>query len=814
MKDHNPQSDPVGKNTSLADLRDYLEKNLPPEDEKDAYRLIFEKHPDPMWIFETDSLRFIAVNDAAVEQYQYSREEFLQMSLFHIRLAEDSERLQEYSSAIRQNPVLATKGTCDRWRHRRKDGSLMDVEVTWRPLRVGERTCVVSAITDITDAQQEIARMQLQTNVLGQVSEAVFTIDNNRRITYWNEAASKLYGYQPSEVLGQRVEDVVRYKYLSPKEEKAAKLALQNEGVWRGEKLHFTKHQKTVYVDTVISTLRNERGAVFGLMAVSRDISEKKRFQKELLETNQTLTAIVEGSPVAIICHDLSGKIRLWNKAAEKIFGWTESDILGKPYTQLVPEGALEEHAALHRSAIRGASSDGVEIQRKTRSGDLIELRASAAPLRGADDTVVGVLVLLSDITEQKRTERELREAKEMADVANRTKSEFVANISHEIRTPLSAILGFAEMMFDAKQTVAERMKCISRIRHNVHNLTELIDDLLDLSKVEAGHFEVERANFSLLAEFSEVVHTLQSQILRKRLGFSIKFEGPIPSTIYSDAARLRQVLLNLIGNAIKFTERGTVAVHIQLENIENPEFSKLLFRVSDTGLGIAPEDRDRIFHPFSQIDSSVTRKFGGTGLGLNLSRRLARTLGGDVVLRQSYPNRGSTFDVTIDPGPLDPHNFLQNVTEADLVNRPSTALKSYHSDLKGMRVLLVEDGQDNQFLLSHFLRSSGAEVDLAVNGQVGLDLARQKQFDLILMDIQMPVLDGYQATSRLREEGNRTPIVALTAHAMKGEKQKCFAAGCNSYLSKPINASTLIETVSQFYHAPPPATGTSSHFH
>ncbi|MCB0404067.1 MAG: PAS domain S-box protein [Bdellovibrionales bacterium] len=771
---------------------------------EDPFRLIFEHHPEPMWVFDTETFAFQAVNRAATELYGYSREEFLSMTLLDIRPEDQKAEFHRYCDTMRRSPIFAERGISDTWTHRKKNGEILEVTIKWRPIKQGNRVSIVSVIHEVTDESRKASQMNIQANALSQVTEAVFAVDNSRNIQYWNKAAEALYGYTADEVLGKALSSVIDYEYLSHTDESKARESLQTRGHWRGEKVHRRKDGRSFFVESSMNTLRSDDGAVVGIMAVSHDVTEQKKVRQALLETNEKLAAIIEASPVAIIVSDTQGCIKAWNPAATRIFGWTEKEMLGSSFHRLLPDGLSSDYCRIRDSVLKGGAFSNKETRHLCHSGALIDVSVSSAPLHDFNDKVIGVVSLITDITARKRTENELRLAKEAADSANRTKTQFVANISHEIRTPLSAILGFAEMMFDAKQTVSERMNCIARIRHNVKNLTALIEDLLDLSKVEAGKFEIAPTGFPLLPELSEVTTLLQNQILRKGLGLRILFKGPIPKTITSDPTRLRQILINVVGNAIKFTDRGTITITTWLDEKHSSDKVFLCFDIQDTGPGIPTDQRESIFEPFAQIDSSVSRRFGGTGLGLNLSRRLARILGGDVILAESQPGKGSLFRVLVDPGEISGVPMMENVTEADLRAKQYTEFQPQSASLTGMRVLLVEDGQDNRFLINHFLRSSGAQVDAAINGMEGAELARNKAYDLILMDIQMPILDGYQTTTKLRAEGVKTPIIALTAHAMKGEKQRCFDVGCNAYLSKPIDANTLVEMVSRYRNMPP----------
>jgi PAS domain S-box-containing protein len=411
----------------------------------------------------------------------------------------------------------------------------------------------------------------------------------------------------------------------------------------------------------------------------------------------------------------------------------------------------------------------------------------------------------IRNITERKRVAAELATAKKGAEAASNSKSEFLANMSHEIRTPMTAILGFAEMLLHKSPEECAEIGCVQIIRRNASHLLELINEILDLSKVEAGQMTVARTTCDLPSLLSEIISLMRPRALEKGLGFGITFQGPIPRLIQSDLLRLRQILVNLLGNALKFTESGRIDMRIMEGAQEGPNMM-LRVDVIDSGMGMTPELVERLFRPFAQGDESVTRKFGGTGLGLTISKQLAKLLGGDVTVC-SQPRIGSTFTLTIDGGPSAGVERLDGLSEATLSKKIDQWVQS-EIYLRG-RILLVEDGADNQRLLRMQLSGAGGSVVSALNGQIAVDLATSQPFDLILMDMQMPVMDGYTATIELRRRGISIPIIALTAYAMAEDRQKCLAAGCNDYLSKPVAEGTLLTIVSQYLGKPVPNDGT-----
>ncbi len=380
-------------------------------------------------------------------------------------------------------------------------------------------------------------------------------------------------------------------------------------------------------------------------------------------------------------------------------------------------------------------------------------------------------------------------------EAANRAKSDFLANMSHEIRTPLNAILGFTELLRrgadDGDET--ERQDYLATIHDSAKHLLDLINDILDLSKIEAGRMEIERIQCSPQEIVSSVISVVRARAKEK--GLNVWFEWPdgIPATICTDPVRTKQLLLNLVGNAVKFTESGSVRIVSRISRARKRPM--MVFEVIDTGMGISPEKLETIFDAFVQADNSVTREFGGTGLGLAISRRIAASLGGELTVR-STPGKGSTFTASIDIGSLEGVEILDSPASDAMESKASDAGPIQETLLQA-RILLVEDGSTNRKLISLVLRKAGVEVATAENGEIGVQLARDNTFDLILMDMQMPVMDGYSATREIRELGIDIPIIALTAHAMSGDQEKCLRAGCSGYLTKPIGADELLQTIS-----------------
>jgi len=489
--------------------------------------------------------------------------------------------------------------------------------------------------------------------------------------------------------------------------------------------------------------------------------------------------------------------------ATALLLAWWTQGLISRPIRHLATvAGAVSRDRDY---TLRAARAGDDEIGQLTGSfNEMISaVQARDGELRAHREHLEEQVALRTDeLVEQKkellRVNAQLTREKERAEQASRAKSAFLANMSHEIRTPMGAILGYSDLMLAPRQTMSDRVNCLQVIRRNARHLTELINDILDVSKIEAERMTVEKLACDLPQIVVDVASMLRSRAAEKGITLAVAFDGAIPRTIQGDSLRLKQILMNLVGNAIKFTGRGEVRVRVRVDDVagegRTAVTSRVTIDISDTGIGMDAEQVSRLFQPFVQADGSMTRRYGGTGLGLVISQRLARLMGGDVTVR-SEMGQGSTFTVTVDGGSLVGVQRLTGLTESVL--QPTAEEDPEEIKLSG-RILLAEDGPDNRHLISLHLTSAGAEVVTAENGRIAVTLARQQSFDLILMDMQMPELDGYGATSELRRRGMTLPIVALTAHAMAGDREKCLVAGCTDYLTKPIDVELLLRTVHQ----------------
>jgi two-component system, sensor histidine kinase and response regulator len=821
---------------------------------------------------------------------------------------------------------------------------------------VEHRTAQLRAQTEtLTTLTQRLRASEAEARKLALVASrtdnAVLITDASGRIEWVNDGFTRITGYAPDEAIGRTPGSLLQ----GPKSDPEV-VALMRDRIRRGEGfnvelVNYHKTGREYWINIGVQPIRDASGALTNFVGVNRDVTERKRAEQALLDSEARKAAIMEAALDAIITIDHRGVILELNPAAEKVLGYPRAQALGRDVAELIipPEardahcGGLERFLAGGEGQILGKR---VEVSAMRADGTVIPVELAVTAIEADGPPLY--TAFLRDISERRRAEVALQRAVEAAEAASRAKSEFLANVSHEIRTPMNGIIGMTELALDTELS-REQREYLDLVRVSADGLLTVINDILDFSKIEAGKLHLDPVAFDLRDLVGETMKTLGLRAHQKGLELAHHIPAEVPEALVGDAVRLRQVLVNLVGNAIKFTERGEVVARVDLEPGAGPapEAGFLLhFRVTDTGIGIPPAKQRAIFAPFEQADGSTTRQYGGTGLGLTISSRLVEMMGGRIWV-ESEPGRGSTFHFTARLGaaeapartgpPLDPadlrglpvlivddnatnRRILQEVLahwqmqptavetgrealalmrgaveqgrpfplvlsdammpemdgftlaeqikhdpqlagalimmlssadqptdaarcralgvanyltkpikQSDLLDAVMLVLRSAGAAASSpqrprsasapaerpLRILLAEDNAVNQTLAVHLLQRRGHDVTVANDGQEALAaLEAGAPFDVVLMDVQMPNLGGFEATAEIRRRergtGHHLPIIAMTARAMKGDREECLRGGFDDYLSKPLRSQALYELLDRWAPLPDAPAGPS----
>lgn len=665
----------------------------------------------------------------------------------------------------------------------------------------------------LKEANDKLNRQQRLFEAFMENSPALaFMEDENGRLVYVNKAFENQVQLKREQLIGKPTALWVAPESVAVIKQQHREAIESDQAI---SNVVFSQHQTGTKAEPWLAVRfglpSNSEGAVVGAFAVSLSSEYERR------ELNSIISSIVESSHDAIISKDLNGVITSWNNGAEELYGYTAAEIVGKNLSILVPPDYVNELTECLDKSRRGIRIDNFETVRITKEGKLKDVSESVSPIRDAKGAIIGAAVTTRDVAVVKRQREQIEElnvqlknriyelaesnaalqtARDQALEASNLKSAFCTNISHEIRTPLSGIIGLNELLLQSGKLEGDELMMASMIQQSAESLLTVVNDILDLSKIEAGRITLLYAPFNPGLLLQDCTRLMAPAAHQKSLEYELTIDQAIPDMVYGDVSRLRQVLLNIIGNAIKFTEEGSVIVSAHAISVSE-DSAELEFRVKDSGIGIAPEDQKFLFMPFAQIDNSNTRKFGGTGLGLSLSKRFVEMMGGKMFVSSST-GKGSTFSfrLTLD------RKKLHDAEELDLSRIMKPAVEPAPCWLaRGRKVLVVEDNAVLQALAMRQLSYLGIEAKAVVLGRDAVNLALSDQFDLILMDINLPDISGLEATAAIRsleDSANRAPIpiIAMTAGAMQGDRERALTSGMNDYLAKPVAIENLKSTV------------------
>ena len=680
---------------------------------------------------------------------------------------------------------------------------------------------VVNRTMELADAVTRAERLAL---VARHTTNAVIITDNAERIEWVNDAFTLMTGHTNPDALGRKIDDFLFGPSTDLKVVGLMRTRLAAGQSFVGELFCYARNERGLWLRLDVQPV-HDQGSLRHFIGIATDITDERRAAEALRLSEERWQLALEGSDDGVWDWDIAAD-KLWFSPRWKaLLGYGEGEFENSYNSwrkALHPDDWPWVQATLDAYLTRRTEAYAVECRMLHKDGSWRWILARGKARFSAEGRPLRMIGTHTDVTTWRETEAALRSAREQseqlneqleqaigraqqsaleANLGSQAKSEFLAVMSHEIRTPMNAVIGFTSLLLDTQLT-AEQRDWLRTVRSSGEALLTIINDILDFSKIESGRLELEQQPVSVRQCIHDITSLLGEQARRKGLELRSVVDARVPSWITTDGTRLRQVLLNLVGNAIKFTAKGEVEISIFPEN--GPEGESLLgFNVRDTGAGIPADRLDRLFKPFSQADSSTTRKYGGTGLGLAICRSLAKLLGGSVEVSQTSPE-GTTFHFSIACSPCDmlPEVQLSDLAPGGTARSTRPPLLVAKTDSNGqqppLRIIVAEDNVVNQKLLQHLLKRLKFEAEFVVNGVACLELLRAGTYDVVLMDCQMPEMDGYEATQRVRAgeagETNRgVRIIALTAHAMAGDREKCLAAGMDDYLTKPIQPAQLV---------------------
>ncbi|HLK50515.1 MAG TPA: PAS domain S-box protein [Bryobacteraceae bacterium] len=759
---------------------------------EERYRALLANIPDVLWTIDSQ-FRFTFISSNIERISGFSLEEIHQSGA---RLYLDCVHPEDRTRVIEGLRALFEHGRpydieC---RVRRKPGDWIWVHdraySTYEKGGVRYADGILTEITARRQAEEKLRKTEEQYRTLFQgISDAVLLVAINPdrslgRFLEVNDIACERLGYSREELLRMTPQNIDELGQAIP-----LPSSLVGNGPIVFETVQITKEGRKIPVE-ISARLMEFQGRPAGL-GLARDITRRKQAEQMLRESEERLRSLIESTQDWVWEVDVQGRYTYCSPRITNLLGYGPEEVLGRtPFDFMDPEEAARCRAAFvsivrERAPIRNLANTNLH-----KNGHPVILESNGLAILDENGQLTGYRGIDRDITERRLAERELQRAKEAAEAANRAKSEFLANMSHEIRTPMNGILGMADIMLETELTAQQR-DYLGIVKDSAESLLTILNDILDLSKIEAGKLDFESAPFDLRAALGPTIRALTLSAQRKSLQLNYFVAPNIPRVLVGDPGRLRQILLNLVGNAVKFTERGRVTVRLEQDSADR-EYVWLRLSVADTGVGIPSSRLEAIFDPFAQADNSTTRRYGGTGLGLTIARELTEMMHGRLTV-ESTVDVGSTFHCTLRLQLADP---LQTAAILNPVPSPISAAARCNPAACGP-ILVADDNPVNQSIAAALLRRQGYQVELALNGREAVETVRGKPVTAVLMDVQMPEMDGFEATAAIRRleagTGTHVPIIAMTAHAMKGDRERCLDAGMDGYVSKPVHAHELL---------------------
>lgn len=757
---------------------------------EESYKGLFNNATDAIYIQDKEG-KFVDVNMGAVRMYEYPREYFIGKSP-EILSAPGKNDLNAVAKFVQK--AFAGKPQKFEFWGIDKNGRIFPKEVRLNKGSYFGEEVIIAFSQDISDRKQAMealkeSQRQIAT-LLGNLQGMAYRClnDKNWTMEFVSEGGFELTGYKPSDLINNHT---ISYNELIYPDDR--------ERVWNQIQNALKKNQSFQLSYRIITKDKIEKwvfeqgigiysgdGKLMALEGFISDITDRKHAELEI----RKLSSSVEQSPTIIIITNLLGNIEYVNPQFYKVTGYSPDEVIGKNPKILKSGNTPKElYKTLWKSITTGKKWYG-EFQNKKKSGELYWESANIFPLKNEFGDITHFIGMKEDITNRKNMEEDLIRAKEKAEESDRLKSSFLANMSHEIRTPMNAIIGFSQLLSDTGVTNKERIHYVNLIQNSSNDLLGLIDDIIDISKIEAGQIKIFKSQYfvdNILVELYDS-HNEFLKTKENKKNLQLIYNRPVGGqhvVVYTDIDRFKQIIRNLLSNAIKFTDVGSVEFGYEIDYSQNYSFVR--FYVKDTGIGIPEDKLTVIFDSFRQASVSDTKIYGGTGLGLAITKKLVELLGGEIWV-ESVTGKGSSFYFTI---PYQPAVIPNDVNLNGIISKRAKKLT-----LNSKTLLVVEDDDQSYFFFESILKKTKSKIVRAVDGEQAVDFCRNQKFDLILMDIRLPKMDGYIATKKIKEIHPDIKIIAQTAFAMVGEKEKCMQAGCDDYISKPINIAELFDTI------------------
>jgi PAS domain S-box-containing protein len=667
----------------------------------------------------------------------------------------------------------------------RKDGQRIEVTSTVSPIVTPEGEVIGASEIgrDITESRRLARDARHFAAIVESSDDAIVSKDLNGTILTWNRAAERLFGYTAAEIVGQSVRVIIPPDRQS-EEDHVLSVVRRGEMVDHFETVRLRKNGTRVPVSLTVSPIRTSTGEIIGASKIVRDLSRVQRAQRDALR----LASIVDSSDDAIVSKDLNSIVTSWNSAAERLFGYTESEMVGQSIRRIIPDDRQQEEDEVLSRIRRGERVEHYETIRRRKDGTFLPVSLTVSPLLTEDGTVVGASKIARDISDRERADEERQRLLTIAREASRLKDEFLATLSHELRTPLNAIVGYVRMMQSDLLTGDKRARAMDTVARNVTSLMQIVEDVLDVSRIVSGKLRLDVQPVDLSAVLQNAVETVRPAAEAKGVRL-VTIVDPRTAPVSGDPERLQQVLWNVLSNAVKFTGRGG-KVQVRLEQAN----SHVELTVADSGIGIPAEFLPHVFDRFRQADAGVSRMGGGLGLGLAIARHLVELQGGRIFAHSDGPGKGATFRIEL---PVRSANAAGPVEERQHPRAPQAEHRIAVPQLHGIRILAVDNDRDALALLREILEATGATVATADSGQHALDLLERMTPDVLLTDLGMPGMSGFDFIDRVRRserhEIREIPAAALTAYARSEDRIKALRSGFQLHLAKPVDPGELM---------------------